>query len=177
MYKFWKEYNANLFNNKFVVYEPDRNTIFKELVNKCQEKCQMIDVIFNRNKRQQYLENKGKSIPCGTPELVVKQKIGTRVIVDLLQLIKDLRQFFGKNITLKKHNILPGTVEDTKFLLNNAISIMNTDTYNAINQMYNATAQLSILLELNLDDLEIERQKVEEKEGSFLKGKIVKLDD
>ena len=59
MYKFWKEYNANLFNNKFVVYEPDRNTIFKELVNKCQEKCQMIDVIFNRNKRQQYLENKG----------------------------------------------------------------------------------------------------------------------
>ena len=109
--------------------------------------------------------------------MVVKQKFGTRVIVDLLQLIKDLRQFFGKNITLKKHNILPGTVEDTKFLLNNAISIMNTDTYNAINQMYNATAQLSILLELNLDDLEIERQKVEEKEGSFFKGKIVKLDD
>ena len=55
------------------------------------------------------------------------------------------------------------------------IGILNlyANTNKSLNNIFNIILFLIRLLSLNYDKLEIERKEIEEKEGSFLKGKII----
>ena len=81
---FWREKNANYYLEKCQVLTLSNEELFEEIIKKFEEKLDMINAIFDKEKRNDYLKKKNKSIPSETPELIVKQKIGTRVIVDFL---------------------------------------------------------------------------------------------
>ncbi len=132
----------------------------------------MIEIIFDKAKRNEYLSKKNKTIPKGTPELVIQQKIGSRVIVDFLQLVKDLCKL--KNIKIDFPNLASHKNKEEIYLsMKNAISNLKTSTKNSLLIIYENTLNLTNILSLNYEMLEAERQKIEEKEESFYKGKIV----
>ena len=132
----------------------------------------MIEIIFDKAKRNEYLSKKNKTIPKETPELVIQQKIGSRVIVDFLQLAKDLCKL--KNIKIDFSNLASHKNKEEIYLsMKNAISNLKTSTKNSLLIIYENTLNLTNILSLNYEMLEAERQKIEEKEGSFYKGKIV----
>ena len=76
---FWREKNADVFKEKNEVYIPTSDELVDELINKFYEKLGMIDVIFVKQERDKYLAKKNKLISENMPELVIRQKIGTRV--------------------------------------------------------------------------------------------------
>lgn len=169
---FWRERNADKFINEFSVIQPTKQELFDEIVKKFYEKLEMINVIFDKTKRNEYLSKKNKTIPAGTPELAIQQKIGTRVIVDFLQLVKDI--CYLKNIKLDSPNLKNfKSKDDIYFSINSAILNLANQTKNSLTIIFENILNLINLLSLDYDILEIERQKVEEKEGSFYKGKFV----
>lgn len=132
----------------------------------------MIDVIFDKIKRNEYLSKKNRTIPKETPELVIEQKIGSRVVIDFLQLVKDLCNL--KNIKIDFPNFVsPKSKEKIYLSIKNAISNLKISTKDSLIIIYENILSLTKILSLNYDIIENERQKVEEKEGSFYKGKIV----
>ncbi len=170
---FWRENNANIYKGKCDIISPTPEELFDEIRNKFYEKLKMILVIFNQNERIAYLEKKGKSIPAGTPELIVEQKIGTRVIIDFLQLIKDMCSL--KNIDFD-YNVQITDTKDITLLyndINKAISSLENNISINLLTIYVNVLYLINKLSLNYSMLEKERKVVEEKEGNFYNGKIV----
>lgn len=172
MRHFWREKNANIYIGKNEVIVPNKEELFEELVKKFEEKLQMIKVIFNKEKRSEYLEKKNKAIPEGTPEIVIQQKIGTRVVVDFLQLIKDtcglksLKQDFS-------YELISQTQEEIYSSIKLAIENLKSKTNDSLVLIHKNIMSLIKILSLTYDNLEQERQRIEEKEGSFVKGKFV----
>ena len=106
------------------------------------------------------------------PELVIRQKIGSRVIVDFLQLVKDLCNL--KNIKIDYTKFATHKNKEEIYLsLKNAVSNLKSNTKDSLIIIYENILNLTNVLSLNYEILEIERQKIEEKEGNFYKGKIV----
>ena len=68
---FWREKNADLQIGKYEVIVPTKKQLFDELIKKLHEKVEMIDVIFDKEKRQQYLQTKGKDTSVNVPESVI----------------------------------------------------------------------------------------------------------
>lgn len=169
---FWREKNANNFIGKCNIVVPTSDELFEEIIKKFEEKLEMIDVIFDKTKRNEYLSKKNKTIPKGTPEFVIQQKIGSRVVIDFLQLVKDLCNL--KNIKIDFPNIANSKSKEEIYLsMKNAISNLKTIIKDSLVIIYENILNLTNILSLNYETLEAERQKVEEKEGSFYKGKIV----
>lgn len=169
---FWREKNANSFIGKCKVLGLTQSELFEEIIKKFYEKLDMINVIFNKTKREEYLYKKNKIITENTPEIEIRQRIGTRVIIDFLQLIKDLCDL--KHIKLKAASSESGKNKDEIYLaISGAISNIKSNTEDSLLTIYKNILNLIDLLLLNYMDIEIERQKVEEKEGSFYNGKIV----
>ena len=174
---FWREKNSNSQVDKCQVVVPTRAELFDELIKKLYEKIEMIDVIFDKDKRQTYLQAKGKTIDKSIPEIVIQQKIGTRVIVDFLQLAKDVCEFKSiKKVNISQENKIEK--EKIKSILDNAVSDLETNKKieEGIALIYNAVLSLAKALSLEYETLEKERQKVENMEGSFLNGKYVVAD-
>ena len=169
---FWREKNANSFGGKCEVIVPTSDELYKEIIKKIEEKLKMIDVIFDKTKRAEYLSKKNKTILKETPELVIRQKIGSRVIVDFLQLVKDLCNL--KNIKIDYTKFATHKNKEEIYLsLKNAVSNLKSNTKDSLIIIYENILNLTNVLSLNYEILEIERQKIEEKEGNFYKGKIV----
>ena len=169
---FWREKNANNFIEKCDIVVPTSDELFEEIIKKFEEKLEMIDVIFDKIKRNEYLSKKNRTILKETPELVIEQKIGSRVVIDFLQLIKDLCNL--KNIKINFPNIASSKSKEEIYLsMKNAIFNLKTNTKDSLIIIYENILNLTNILSLNYEMLEVERQKVEEKEGSFYKGKIV----
>ena len=161
---FWREKNANIYVGKNEVVDPNKEELFDELVKKNEEKLQMLNVIFDKGKRIEYLTKKSKTIPIGTPEIAVQQKIGTRVIIDFLQLIYDICELKGLKQNFSYEFILrtKEAIEELKNKTNDSLVLIHKNIMSLIG-----------ILSLSYNNLEQERQKIEEKEGSFLKGKFV----
>ena len=118
------------------------------------------------------MSKKNRTILKETPELVIEQKIGSRVVIDFLQLIKDLCNL--KNIKIDFPNFVsPKSKEKIYLSIKNAISNLKISTKDSLIIIYENILSLTKILSLNYDIIENERQKAEEKEGSFYKGKIV----
>ena len=169
---FWREKNANIYVGKNEVVDPNKEELFDELVKKNEEKLQMLNVIFDKGKRIEYLTKKSKTIPIGTPEIAVQQKIGTRVIIDFLQLIYDICEFKGLKQNFSYEFILR-TKEEIYNSIKLAIEELKNKTNDSLVLIHKNIMSLIGILSLSYNNLEQERQKIEEKEGSFLKGKFV----
>ena len=169
---FWREKNANYYKNTNEVVVPSEQELYEEIKSKFNEKLNMISVIFDKSKREEYLTKKNKKIPEGTPELVIQQKIGTRVIVDFLQLVKDMADL--KKLSIKvEDNTNFNSHEQIQKSIKLHISNLDFNIEMSLKGIYSSIINLIEILSLNVDDLETERQRIEEKEGSFFKGKIV----
>jgi len=170
---FWREKNANYYLEKCQVLSLSNEELFEEIVKKFEDKLEMINVIFDKEKRNEYLKKKNKSISSETPETIIKQKIGTRLIVDFLQLIKDLSFLKKINITFSETE----TNIKNEFEIYNSLKIeilnLKTNTNKSLNKIFNIVLYFIRFLSLDYDKLEIKRKEIEGKEGSFLKGKIV----
>lgn len=169
---FWREKNANIYIEKNEVVVPNKQELFEELVKKFEEKLQMINIIFNKEKRSEYLAKKNKIIPEGTPEIIIQQKIGTRVVIDLLQLIKDTCELKGFKQDFS-HVLISQTQEEIYNSIKLAIEELKSKTNDSLIIIHKNIISLIEILSLSYDNLEQERQRIEEKEGSFLKGKFV----
>ena len=113
---FWREKNANYYVGKNKVIVPNKQELFEELVKKFEEKLEMINVIFNQEKRSEYLAKKNKILPEGISEVAIQQKIGTRVIVDFLQLIEDVCELKDININVNQSETIdPGIIRKNVF--------------------------------------------------------------
>ena len=169
---FWREKNADVFKEKNEVYIPTSDELVDELINKFYEKLGMIDVIFVKQERDKYLAKKNKLISENMPELVIRQKIGTRVIVDFLQLIKDFCDLKNLNINFEfevcnkdKENIC----KSLKYAINN----LKVEPQTSVQIIFENVFSLMDLLQLNYEDMGKERIIVENKEGNFRNGKFV----
>jgi len=132
----------------------------------------MINVIFNYKKRNEYLLKKNKVIPEHTPEILIQQKIGTRVIVDFLQLIKDFCDL--ENINIKSDFAVCNKDKDSICKsLKSAIDNLKIETQNNLQIIFDNVLCLIDLLKLKYEDMEKERIVVENNEGSFRNGKFV----
>lgn len=169
---FWREKNANKFIEEFTVISPTKQELLDEIVKKFYEKLEMINVIFDNTKRNEYLSKKNKAIPEGTPEIVIQQKIGTRVIIDFLQLIKDMCELKNLHLNLSDTNSNKNK-EEIIISIQSSIKNIKKQSQESLVQIFYNIMNLINLLSLNYDKMECERQKVEEKEGSFYKGKFV----
>ena len=169
---FWREKNADVFKEKNEVYIPTSDELVDELINKFYEKLGMIDVIFVKQARDRYLAKKNKYIPENTPELVVQQKIGTRVIVDFLQLIKDFCDLKYLNIK-SDFSVRNKDKESICKSLKCAIDNLKIETQTSVQIIFENVFSLMDLLQLNYEDMEKERIIVENKEGNFRNGKFV----
>lgn len=126
----------------------------------------MIDVIFDKAKRNEYLSKKNKTIPKETPELVIQQKIGSRVIVDFLQLVKDLCKL--KNINIDFPNLASHKNKEEIYLsMKNAISNLKTSTKNSLLIIYENTLNLTNILSLNYEMLEADKKLKRKREVSI----------
>ena len=118
-------------------------------------------------------EEKNKIMPEGIPLIRVQQKIGTRVIVDFLQLIYDLTKVIevGFNFNIQVRDEV--TEKEIKENIEKNVFSLKENTIVKLEEIYINIFELSKLLDLNFNELENERKVIEEKEGSFYKGKYV----
>jgi hypothetical protein len=174
MKKFWREKNADYYIGKEEVTIPNKQELTDSIINKFEEKLLMIDVIFDESARNKYLKEKNKTIPEGTPLIKIQQKIGTRVVVDFLQLIKDysLLKEIDLKLEFNKNDKIFNKEEITKGL-RKSINELRNDVEEGLHYIFKDINNLIILLDLKYDELENERKVIEEKEGNFYKGKFV----
>ena len=177
-YKFFRERNADSVRDEYEIIVPTSEELEKELKNKLVEKLSMIDVIFDSVARAEYLKVKGKDIPKGVSEVVVKQKIGLRVLVDFLDLTISLCMVCGFNyeelLIYNDNYLVDGGIFKELFIeAVNKIASEKTNEEN-IKGLAQAVMMLVNNLKLDIDVVEEERLKVEKAEGSFLNGKILK---
>lgn len=176
--KFFRERNAESVREEYDLIIPTRDELEVELKNKLVEKLGMIDVIFDEEKRAEYLKKKGKEIPKGVSEVVVKQKIGLRVIVDYLDLAISLCMVCGfdyeKLLIYNDNYLVDGGIFKGIFTetINNIASKQISEE--TLKELAGAVMMLMNNLKLDLDLVEKERLKVEKIEGSFLNGKILR---
>ena len=169
---FWREKNADVFKEKNEVYIPTSDELVDELINKFYEKLGMIDVIFVKQERDKYVAKKNKLISENMPELVIRQKIGTRVIVDFLQLIKDFCDL--KNLSINfEFEVCNKDKENICKSLKYAINNLKVEPQTSVQIIFENVFSLMDLLQLNYEDMEKERIIVENKEGNFRNGKFV----
>jgi len=174
MKKFWREKNANSNIGKAEVVIPNKQELTDSIINKFEEKLLMIDVIFDESARNKYLKEKNKIIPEGTPIIKIQQKIGARVVIDFLQLIKDwsLLKEIDFKLEINKNDKIVNKEEIIE-VLRKGINQLKDNTEKGLYSIFNEINDLIILLKLNYEELENERKVIEEREGSFYKGKFV----
>lgn len=177
-YKFFRERNADAVRDEYELIVPTSEELEKELKNKLAEKLAMIDVIFDEEKREEYLKKKGKEIPKNVSEVVVKQKIGLRVLVDFLDLAVSLCMVCGYNyeelLVYNDNYIADGGIFKELFTETvNKVASEETTEEN-LKEFAQVVMMLVNNLKLDIDEVEKERLKVEISEGSFLNGKILK---
>lgn len=179
IYKFFREKNALSLKDKQEVISLDDDQIINELLKKMEEKISMIDVIFDKFARDVYLKNKNKTIPENVAEIDIQKKISIRVLVDYFDLIYsfaklreiDKDKLFNNNDIFKNMNHLKNRLFKAIYLLKT-----KNDFEEALKDLMSIVMSLANHFEIGKDLIEKELEKVNEKEGSFLNGKLVKYD-
>ena len=173
---FFREKNADSFIGKdgVTVLEVSGDELLRNIKNKLIEKVEMINVIFEKSSRESYLKEKGKVIDMYIPEFEIQQKIGTRVIVDFLDLIYSLCKLL--NISLDTT-----IVQDESVSINFYIDLRkyvedlceDNNVSENIQLIFDTIFFMSKYLGLKMQELDKERKIIEYNEGSFYNGKLV----
>lgn len=176
---FWREKNADACMGKGKVFEPTREELKAELVAKLRQKLDRVDVIFDKAARKNYWETDEKSKSFNLEDFSeeeLQRKIGLNVVVDFLQLTRDLCQFY--EIELRRQNPNKLSVEDIKKQYEINIKSLDDESeiQSSVENILRTTISLMNLLGLAFEDVEQKRKEKEEKQGSFYKGKYVIID-
>lgn len=173
---FWREKNADKFLGKYEVYSPTKEELERELILKLEQKLNRIDVIFDKNARESYFQNdkKPKIDISNLTEVQIQRKIGERVIIDFIQIARDLSNFYGFAWP-DKQTFRIKSVDDIKTNIQQDINHLKLkqNQQKAIRDIVVCALTFAILLELDIEKIIKTSLEIEEKEGSFLKGKYV----
>ena len=177
-YNFYREHNADYFVGKTEVRFATNQELIPLLIDKFVQKVDMIDVVLDKTARQDYLVKKNKTIPDGATEQQIRAKIGLRVVVDFVQLVMDSCKAISvdyNSLVVTKQNI---NLMDTKQKLSNIVENLNSsfDKTN-LESILSIVTNFAVGIGLDMDRVESERKKVEEREGNFYRGKLVKIVD
>ena len=177
-YKFMREKNADFFDKEKHISLDEKN-LKLELVRKLQEKVAMFDVVFDKQARAVYLKQKNKQISEDISEFEIQQKIGLRVLVDYFDLVYSLAKI--QNINKEKlfnYNELNSVKTlKTRVLKVTNLLIKTSVSEDLLIELFGFIMSLANYLKFNIDDIEKELEKVNNKEGSFLNGKLIKIND
>ena len=165
---FYRELNALSIKNASLV-SPNKNLLPQLLKEKLTEKVNHLQTIFTKTLRDIYLNKKNKlSEAQNLPEYVIKTTLATRVAADILEILLALASLNGTTIDFT--NIMAKDLTEQEIYL---------QFVSHLNQGINITALASLLKSYlnvyNLSPTTIlnEIKKIQEKEGSFLNGKLV----
>lgn len=183
---FWREKNAEKCVGKYEVKTPTKKELEKELIAKLEQKIDKIDAVFNKNARIGYYRKQNKTMPDFSKytEKQIQQKLGARLVVDFLQLSKDLCDFYDiDSVTvIEVKNAL--SYSDIKSKETKAVQMLksyiknNTNPFSEVIFLIDEGAwNLAKLLNLTKDEIFQLFHKVNEKEGSFFNGKYVLIND
>ena len=165
---FYRELNAKQIKNSTLV-SPNKKLLPTLLTDKLVEKVNHIKTIFTKTLRDIYLKTKNKlSEAQNMPEYVVKTALATRVAADILEILLAFAELTSTEIDFT--NIM------AKDLTEQEIYLLFTKQLNkGINLTALASLLKSYLNVYNLSPTTIlnEIKKIQEKEGSFLNGKLV----
>lgn len=173
---FFREKNADSFIGKdgVTVLNVSKEDLFDNIKSKLIEKVEMVNVIFEKSSRESYLKEKGKVIDTYIPEVEVQQKIGTRVIIDFLDLIYSICKLLKVSLDteiLKEESISINFYIDLRKYVEDLCEENNI--VENIQSIFDTIFFMAKYLGLKMQDLERERKEVELKEGSFYNGKLV----
>lgn len=195
--KFYREKNALSLSEKYEVTEPTESELFILLLNKFEEKIDMFKFGFDREKTISYLQNKikktnnsekrqafsralenfenNKPVPKKLQQLVMK-----RTLIDIAQLEKDIFKMVGYNpgmtykrsakFTSSRPFDMNGVISEMKSLLEQFKLKADPMAMSKIMRLSNEIAEH---YEIDQKEIKQQRAEIQDKEGSFLNGKLV----
>ena len=165
---FYRELNAKSIANATLV-SPNKQLLPELLKEKLADKVSHLQTIYTKTLRDIYLNKKNMLTKAETmPEYVVKTLLATRVAADILEILLAFADLSSTEIDFT--NIM------AKDLTEQEIYLLFTKQ---LNEGINLTALASLLksylnvYNLNPTTILNEIKKIQEKEGSFLNGKLV----
>ncbi len=177
-YKFMREKNADYFDKEKHISLDEKN-LKLEIIRKLQEKVAMFDVVFDKQARVVYLEQKNKQVSEDISEFEIQQKIGLRVLVDYFDLIYSLAKI--QDISKEKlfnYNIIDSVKTLKTRVLKVTVLLIRTEvSEDLLIELFGFVMSLANYLKFTIEDIEKELEKVNNKEGSFLNGKLIKIND
>ena len=179
---FWREKNADSCKGKGQIILPTREELERELILKLEQKLGRMALIFDKEARMEYFlkDKKPKRIKIDDlSEEEIQRVLGKNVIIDFLQVLMDLCNFyeidFNTLSSCPQKIAKEGISAKIKENIDNLLS--NKKIKQSIEQIYTANIALANLLKLDLNDIEKQRKIIEQKEGCFFKGKYVVFDE
>lgn len=176
-YKFFRKKNAESIKDNYEIITPSKKELEELLRDKLAEKLQMIDVVFDKQIRERYLKRKNKVIERGITERQIQKQIGIRVLVDFYDLLDSLSRLKGVNLNKNTANKeLLKTKTQIKNKMMEVVSMIGVRNHyeDYLNELEEALCSFANILEISHEEIQSEQKKIEEKEGSFFEGRIVK---
>lgn len=177
---FWRERNALSCAGKGIISNPTKKELEKELILKLWQKLDRIEIIFDINARRKYWEQDKKPKKFKLEdysEEELQQMIGMNVVVDFLQLIHDLCQFYSVSFNSFKRQPQNLDIEGIKVALKENIGLVGSkNTEITLSNIYNLILSLMKILNLNYDIVENKRLEKEKNQGNFYNGKYVLIE-
>lgn len=175
---FWREKNADSCKADAQVILPTRDELEEELIKKLEQKLDRITLIFDAAAREKYLSRGKRSSRIRIENLdkeEVQKEIGRNVIIDFMQTLKDLCEFYGMDFYALPSGANKASREEICSAIKEGIKNLfsREDAGRAIENIYAANVALAEMLKLDLEDIEERRAAIEQREGSFFKGKYV----
>ncbi len=176
--KFFRERNADFCKEEFDIIVPTKEELKFELKKKLFEKLKMIDVVFDAEARQVYLQSKNKEISKDLNEIEIRQEIGLRVLVDYLDLTIALCEVYGYDyeelLNYNDDKIVDHGIFREMFIATVKKFVEEEPSLENMTSVAELVMMFINVLKLDIDEVEQERIRVEKAEGSFLHGKILK---
>lgn len=173
---FWREKNADKFIGKNEVIVPTKSELEQELILKLEQKRNRMIMIFDKKAREEYFghDEKPKEFKLEDyEEEEIQKMIGYNCAVDFLQLVYDMCTFYNykaKPYEIKSYQTFDSINEQMKETINN---LKTNPNFKEVTTIYSLTTSLIRLLNLDYKKVEARRKELEEKQGTFFKGKYV----
>lgn len=151
---------------------PTHQELIENLILKLKEKVNHIEVIKNKQLRDEYLKKKNKyELSQNMKESEIISLLMERVLVDIYELLITLSKIFNIKINFESKKIINNINTN---MLNELAKIYNESLKNdAIKNLSNILSYLLFEYNFSLSHIEKQMKLIIKKEGSFEKGMLV----
>lgn len=174
--KFYREKNAQSISGAEII-APSKDEKENLLIQKLEEKATHINVIHDEILRNEYLKKKGKLEQAKTmPKEEIEKALALRLSADILQLTFDLSKIYRSRVQLVNTDKTSISADDIQKELVWCCDKLRTKKHKdkildvIIHLLFNYIDDFGI----SMEEVETERKLIEEKEGSYYNGLIVK---